>query len=177
MSITKTVVPEWAAGFTSLIFYRPDGNAVAALRTGDLDLVPTAPLMVEPFNEKLRTLDAAPWHGTIEYSPLQARVFENASGTWEFVYEPDGQSHSYWDCYVRIDIPRENDRWMVTPSTWTSAYHSLLHFLQGKRVEVDVPDGKGKMTRYKGRCWVNSYTADQSGQIKVSIGYNLTVHE
>lgn len=42
-----------------------------------------------------------------------------------------------------------------------------------KRVLVDVPDGKGSIKTYKGRCWVSGYTTDESGQIKATIAYSL----
>ena len=174
MSITQTVVPEWADKFTSLVFHVPADDPVKTLRTGDWNLVPTGPLMVEPCDESIRTLDAAPWHGTIEYTPLQDRVFKNAEGSWEFYYVPDGKRHSFWDCYGGInDLHADTDRWLDTANTWTCTYHALLYFLQGRRVLVDVPDGEGKMTRYKGRCWVSSYETDQNGQIKVTISYSL----
>lgn len=174
MSITKTVVPQWAEGFTSLIFHIPADAPVKSFSTGELDLVPAAPLVIEPFDEKLRTLDAAPWHGTIERTPLKDRVFGNTEGSWDFYYEPDGQSHTFWDCYGNAAALRgESEGWMVTDGTWLATYHALLYYLQGRRVLVDVPDGTGKMTRYKGRCWVSSYTSDQSGQIKATISYSL----
>ena len=71
-----------------------------------------------------------------------------------------------------MNIPKDADRYMTTASTWTSTYHTLLHCLQGRRVLVDVPDGKGSIKTYKGRCWVSGYSADQNGQIKVTISYS-----
>ena len=177
MSITQTVVPVDADRYTSLIFHIPADDPVKHLKTGDLDLVPTEPLFVEPFKENIRTADAAPWHGTLEYAPLKDRVYKNSEGSWEFYYVADGKSHTFWDCYVRSDIDRDTDRWMVQPSTWTSTYHTLLHFLQGQRVVVDVPDGKGKLISYRGRCWVSGYSADQNGQMKLTISYSLAPPE
>lgn len=178
MSITQTVVPEWADKFTSLIFYVPADEPVRQLRTGDWNLVPTAPLMVEPFDEGTQTLDAAPWHGTIEYTPLQDRVFGNSEGSWEFYYVPDGERHSFWDCYSSVkDLHRSSGRWLNTDGTWLSTYHALLYFLQGQRVAVDVPDGEGNLTRYTGRCWVSSCTTDQDGQMRVTISYSLAPPE
>ena len=160
MSILQTVVPEWADGFTSLVFHIPADEPVKVIRTGELNLVPAGPLLIEPFDEKITTLDAAPWHGTIERTPLKDRVFGNAEGSWEFYYVADGQSHTFWDCYIQMNIPKNADRYMTTASTWTSTYHTLLHCLQGRRVLVDVPDGKGSIKTYKGRCWVSGYSTD-----------------
>lgn len=173
MSITRSAVPSWAESFTSLTFHVPADDPVKAFATGELDLVPASPLMVEPFDEKIRTLDVAPWHGTIEYSPLKNRVFGNSEGSWEFYWEPDGQYHSFWDCYGSGAGRADTDGWNVTDDTWLSTYHALLHYLQGRRVLVDVPDGEGNTTQYKGRCWVSSYTSDQNGQIKAIISYSL----
>lgn len=169
MSIYETVVPGSAAGYTGLVFRIPAEAPVKTLRTADLDLVPTGPLFVEPNEEAVRTLIAAPWHGAIEYSPLKDRVFKNAEGSWEFYYVLDEKAHSCWDCYIDPPINREDRGYAVTERTWTSTYHTLLHFLQGKRVLVDVPDGKGSIKTYKGRCWVSGYTTDESGQIKATI--------
>lgn len=177
MSILQTVMPEWADGFTSLVFHIPADAPVKVIRTGELNLVPAGPLLIEPFDEKITTLDAAPWHGTIERTPLKDRVFGNAEGSWEFYYVADDQSHTFWDCYIRMNIPKDADRYMTTASTWTSTYHTLLHCLQGRRVLVDVPDGKGNIKTYKGRCWVSGYSADQNGQIKVTISYSLAPPE
>jgi len=173
MSIYETVVPGSAAGYTGLVFRIPAEAPVKTLRTADLDLVPTGPLFVEPNEEAVRTLIAAPWHGAIEYSPLKDRVFKNAEGSWEFYYVLDEKAHSCWDCYIAPPINREDRGYAVTERTWTSTYHTLLHFLQGKRVLVDVPDGKGSIKTYKGRCWVSGYTTDESGQIKATIAYSL----
>jgi len=174
MSITQTVVPECAGCYTSLTFHIPADNPVKTFRTGDLNLVPCSPLMIEPFNEKTSTLDAPPWHGTIEYSPLKNRLFSNSEGSWEFYYVPDGQSHTFWDCYIENGWNRpESTGWMDTASTWTATYHALLHYLQGRRMLVDVPDGSGNVTTYRGRCWVSSYTTDSTGQIKAVISYSL----
>ena len=141
-----------------------------------LMLIPADPLTVAPFEEQIRTLEAAPWHGTIEYAPLEKRVFKNAEGSWTFYYEPDGKSHTFWDCYG--DIHREeSDGWMVTDSTWLATYHALLYYLQGRRVLVDVPDGKGNITSYRGRCWVSSYASDSDGRIKAVISYSLAPPE
>lgn len=172
-SIYETVVPGSAAGYTGLVFRIPAEAPVKTLCTADLDLVPTGPLFVEPNEEAVRTLIAAPWHGAIEYSPLKDRVFKNAEGSWEFYYVLDEKAHSCWDCYIDPPINREDRGYAVTERTWTSTYHTLLHFLQGKRVLVDVPDGKGSIKTYKGRCWVSGYTTDESGQIKATIAYSL----
>ena len=177
MSILQTVVPEYAGIFTSLTFHIPADAPVKVIRTGDLNLVPTAPLFVEPFDEGIRTLDAAPWHGTIEYSPPKDRVFGNAEGSWDFYYVQDDQSHTFWDCYISMDIPKDDDRYMTTDNTWTSTYHTLLHCLQGRRVLVDVQDGKGNTKTYKGRCWVSNYSTDSNGQAKLTISYSLAPPE
>ena len=76
-----------------------------------------------------------------------------------------------------MNSPKDAERYMTTASTWTSTYHTLLHCLQGRRMLVDAPDGKGNIKTYKGRCWVSGYSADQNGQIKVTISYSLAPPE
>ena len=62
MSILQTVVPEWADGFTSLVFHIPADAPVKVIRTGELNLVPAGPLLIEPFDEKM------PLRGTVPSS-------------------------------------------------------------------------------------------------------------
>lgn len=176
MGIGRDVTPEGAELYTRLTFHIPAEAPVKSFSTDELMLIPADPLAVAPFEEQISTLEAAPWHGTIEYSPLEKRVFKNAEGSWTFYYEPDGKSHTFWDCYG--DIHREeSDGWMVTDSTWLATYHALLYYLQGRRVLVDVPDGKGNITSYRGRCWVSSYASDSDGRIKAVINYSLAPPE
>lgn len=176
MGIGRDVTPEGAELYTRLTFHIPAEAPVKSFSTDELMLIPADPLTVAPFEEQIRTLEAAPWHGTIEYAPLEKRVFKNAEGSWTFYYEPDGKSHTFWDCYG--DIHREeSDGWMVTDSTWLTTYHALLYYLQGRRVLVDVPNGKGNITSYRGRCWVSSYASDSDGRIKAVISYSLAPPE
>lgn len=110
MGIGRDVTPEGAELYTRLTFHIPAEAPVKSFSTDELMLIPADPLTVAPFEEQIRTLEAAPWHGTIEYAPLEKRVFKNAEGSWTFYYEPDGKSHTFWDCYG--DIHREeSDGW------------------------------------------------------------------
>ena len=89
----------------------------------------------------------------------------------------DVYKRQFWDCYADITHDSASDGWMVIDGTWISVYHALLYYLQGRRVLVDVPDGKGNIVTYKGRCWVSSYTTDEDGRIKATIGYSLAPPE
>ena len=177
MGLGRNVVSEGMGRWGKLTFHIPADAPVKTFSTDKLLLIPAEPLFVEPFEESISTLDAAPWHGTIEYSPLKNRVFKNAEGSWVFYYEPDGKSHTFWDCYADVARDSGSEGWMVTNSTWIATYHALLYYLQGRRVLVDVPDGTGNIKTYRGRCWVSSYTTDASGRIKATIGYSLAPPE
>lgn len=177
MGFGRNAVSEGMKSWSKLTFHIPADAPVKTFSTDELMLIPAEPLFVSPFEEGISTLDAAPWHGTIERSPLLKRVFKNAEGSWSFYYEPDGKSHTFWDCYADITHDSASDGWMVTDGTWIAVYHALLYYLQGRRVLVDVPDGKGNIVTYKGRCWVSSYTTDEDGRIKATIGYSLAPPE
>ena len=183
-------------GYHQVYFQNMDdrGNLISGsgLGTSELNLIPTEPLTITPFEERTELVDAPGCHGTME-SGLYAdmNVYSNATGSWTFYYVHDGQNRSTWDncsqdgCtgtgiaaeygqttarLTDADKARQNyDGWYAYPWTFLGMMRRLLTMLQGKRVQVTLPGVK----TYKGRCCVSSFDTNENGQMQATISYDL----
>ncbi len=177
-----------------LIFWGLDRTGAripdCVLRTADLGLVPTAPLVIAPFDAAASMEDVPNWHGQMEHGITYGNYtsYKNATGSWTFYYVHDGANCSPWDlcsaegCVGGSTIANEYGQGSQTnkakenypgeyvrPWTFSGAMRRLMVMLQGKRVEVAMPD----MHTYKGRCWVSKFDPDDKGKMQVTISYDL----
>lgn len=171
------------------------GNRIegSTLRTTNLNLIPTEPLTIVPFEEASKFEDVSSYHGKLENALYaQAHTYSNATGSWSFYFVHDGKNRSPWDqCSSQgttapNGIPEQYGQgiyyqvwpwqalenyggWYTRPWTFSGEMRKLMSMLQGRRVEVTLPDQK----KYKGRCWVSAYDTDDTGRMKVTISYDL----
>lgn len=170
-----------------------------SITTKDVNLIPTGPLVVAPFEEQLQTDDPPSYHGELEYGLYaDAHAYGNVTGQWQFYYKIDKYCHSTWDinanhmstepglyyCYSpEKKVPFESaiaqeyhdkaiknyDGWFGRPWNFSAQMQQLTSRLQGQRVTVTMPDGDV----YQGRCWVSKYDPNENGEMMVTISYDL----
>lgn len=163
------------------------------LWTTEVNLVPTEPLTIAPFEETSQYEDVLPYHGKLENALYAAvRTYKNSTGSWTFYFVHDGRNRSPWDqcsansCVGGADIAQEYgqgvyhleysdramknyDGWYTRQWTFSGELRKLMSMLQGRRVRVTMPDFK----TYTGRCWVSKIDTDEKGQMQVTISYDL----
>ena len=199
------------AGFTSngqqeigrheLVFQGVDlqGNLIdgSVLWTTSLNLVPTEPLTIAPFEEATQFDDVSSYHGQLENALYaEAHTYQNSTGSWKFYFVHDGKNRSPWDqcaasgCVGGEGISNEYGQgiyhleysmkalenypgWYGRAWTFSGEMRKLMSMLQGRRVQVTMPDEK----TYRGRCWVSGFDTDDSGRMTVTISYDLVPPE
>lgn len=163
------------------------------LWTVDLNLVPVRPLTIAPFEEATQFDDVSAYHGKLENALYaEAHTYRNSTGSWDFYFVHDGKNRSPWDqcaasgCVGGVDISREYGQgvyhleysekaltnypgWYTRPWTFSGEMRKLMSMLQGRRVQVSMPDNK----TYRGRCWVSKFDTDDTGRMTVTIAYDL----
>lgn len=171
------------------------GNLLAdsVLYTTEVNLVPAEPLTIVPFGEATQRDDVPPWHGEMENALYAAaNAWKNTTGSWSFYFVHDAKNRSPWDngssggcvgdgniageyrqgVYYNLYTPKADENyngWYTRPWSFAGELRKLMTMLQGRRVRVTMPDGY----TYRGRCWVSRLDADERGQTKVTISYDL----
>ena len=169
----------------------------SVLWTTELGLVPAAPLTIALFEEATQFDDVSSYHGQLENALYaEAHTYSNSTGSWDFYFNHDGKNRSPWDqcaasgCVGGVDISQEYGQgiyhleysqkarenypgWYTRPWTFAGEMRKLMSMLQGRRVQVTMPDEK----TYCGRCWVSKFDTDADGKMTVTISYDLVPPE
>ena len=171
------------------------GNIIpgSVLWTTELGLIPAGPLTIAPFEEATQFDDVPSYHGQLENALYaEAHTYSNSTGSWDFYFTHDGKNRSPWDqcaasgCVGGEAIATEYGQgvyhleysqkalenypgWYVRAWTFSGEMRKLMSMLQGRRVQVTMPDEK----TYRGRCWVSKFDTDDSGRMTVTISYDL----